>query len=63
MRSSCQMSIVRARALDIYSINCHQLGKHATAFEHDLDTKPKDPQLLSLSRSSQVVCSKSRPFN
>ena len=34
---------VRARALDIYSINWHQLGKHATAFEHDLNAKPKDP--------------------
>ena len=34
---------VRARALDIYSINWHQLGKHATAFEQDLNAKPKDP--------------------
>ena len=34
---------VRARALDIYSINWHQLRKHATAFEQDLNAKPKDP--------------------
>jgi hypothetical protein len=34
---------VRARALDVYSINWHQLGKHATAFEQDLKAKPKDP--------------------
>jgi hypothetical protein len=27
---------VRARALDVYSINWHQLSKHATAFEQDL---------------------------
>jgi hypothetical protein len=34
---------VRARALDVYSINWHQLRKHATAFEQDLKAKPKDP--------------------
>jgi hypothetical protein len=34
---------VHARALDIYSINWHQLRKHATAFEQDLKAKPKDP--------------------
>jgi hypothetical protein len=34
---------VRARALDINSINWHQLRKHATAFEQDLNAKPKYP--------------------
>jgi hypothetical protein len=34
---------VRARSLDVYSINWHQLRKHTTAFEQDLKAKPKDP--------------------
>jgi hypothetical protein len=34
---------VRARALDVYAIDWHQLRKHAIAFEQDLNAKPKDP--------------------
>ena len=34
---------VRTRALDVYAIDWDQLRKHATAFEQDLNTKPKDP--------------------
>jgi hypothetical protein len=34
---------VRARALDVYSIDWAQLRKHGTMFEQDLNAKPKDP--------------------
>lgn len=44
---------VRARALDICSINWPQLRKHKTTFEQDLPAKPK--KTVQVCRPSQVV--------